>query len=111
MQESWFVRQSFMFVTYIIPLGIIYGVFFAIVPQESLNQKPPLPQAVGGLALALMAWFILVPVFSIFWAVLMRIIYGKSAILTYLEQSSQSMSGSGSGIEKSLHRFAIRILR
>lgn len=109
MKNSWFVRNSFMFISFVIPLGIIFGACLYMIPKEALNAKPPLNEMLLGLVAAIVTWFVLVPIFAIVWAALMRMIYGKDKALSFLFENENSESLNA--LDVRIRRLCMMVLK
>lgn len=97
--KTWFAKKSFPVVVFLLPLVTIYGVFLAVVPQESLNSKPTAAQFAIGMLVAVVTWLLLVILFSFLWALMLRLLYGSSRVRRWLLEESIPANGSGA-IEK-----------
>ena len=110
LKDSFFVRTSFLFVSFIIPLAAIFGFFLALIPQEQMKSKPPLSDALLGLAAAGFAWVVLVPIFVVGWTLLMRLIYGKRSVIQYFNSSSETFPGPLQSIENAIQKICHMVL-
>lgn len=94
MENNWFVKNSFVVVSFVIPLCIIFAAFSIYIPAEEMRTKPTLSYALVGLLIAVIAWGFLVPIFAAVWTFCMRIIYGKDNVINYFVKVDQSLVGS-----------------
>lgn len=110
MQKNWILRNSFTFVCFVVPIALIFSAFLKFLPTEVLRTKPKLFDAVLALGGAVLAFVILVPIFAVVWVALMRMIFGKRSVSSFLETTTLDRSAGASGIDRTIVSLCRRLL-
>lgn len=103
-----FARKAFGFIAVLFPFAVFGITFINVVPKEKLRVKPTFPELLIFLVIFLASMFVLLLVFSVVWAFVMRIIYGAPTVRGWLSEDLQGRPGVG--IEKLFRNACFLVL-